>query len=387
MRHHDILLAVGRVPAGARLRRSRAGTAELTPWRWSRIVVLVGAALGLTWLPTRDPPPEDLPMQRARDRPGATIWRLAFSPGGRALATVDDHGRVALWRAEPRWSIDRTIDARGAAVAFAPGSGLLAVGGTGPDVILCDPGRRGRERPLGLPVRAVTDLEFSPDERTLAVSSSRRGEVLLWDVEAGRPGMALPGPCDGVSMLAFAPDGRSLATAELPDSTIRIWDLDTKRPRYRLAVPNVVGLEYSPDGHTLATLSGRETMVRLWDARTGGRLGSIADRSVPLLSAAFSPDGRLLATAAGDATIGLWDLASGREVRRLDGRTHLLGAIAFAPDGRTLAAAGYDDAIRLWDLDGLIPLEAGLGPSRASRPRGAAPKESPRSAPLPASRW
>jgi WD40 repeat protein len=112
----------------------------------------------------------------------------------------------------------------------------------------------------------------------------------------------------------------------------------------------VHSLAFSPNGRLLASASIDST-AGLWDAATGALLHTVDCVSEcfvddPGRNVTFSPDSRQLATTFDDGTIGLWDAATGELLWILEGLSH---AVAFSPDGRQLASLEYT-CFRLWDV-------------------------------------
>jgi len=111
----------------------------------------------------------------------------------------------------------------------------------------------------------------------------------------------------------------------------------------------VLSVAFSPDGKVLASGSYDKT-IELWEVATGRKITSLTGHSNYVLSVAFSPDGKVLASGSSDKTIKLWEVATGREINTLSGHSNTVSSVAFSPDGQVLASGSYDKTIKLWEV-------------------------------------
>ncbi|MGW3204100.1 nSTAND1 domain-containing NTPase [Streptomyces sp. NPDC001135] len=327
--------------------------------------------------------------------PAARVGTLAYSPDSRLLGVGDAHG--GLWVRDLRGGTMRTVRPRGlgpvTSMAFSPDGRLLAAGDLGGLVGLSDTvtgAPRSRLAGHHGPVRAVA---FSPDGR-VAATGSDDDTARLWDVATGKNRAVLTGHSDSVSSVSFSPDGSTLASGGR-DRTVRLWDASGGRAEVAgVETETVSAMVFTADGRTVE-VGDVGGAVRAWDAdgeRAGGArtvgpgavtsLGLRADRHVmsvltsadgsavrvwdltdrtlrrtvrcrpradTCVTAAVSPDGRLLATGGTGTTVGLWDVDTGRRRAVLSGHTDVVVALAFGSDGHTLVSAGADGTLRLWN--------------------------------------
>jgi WD40 repeat protein len=112
---------------------------------------------------------------------------------------------------------------------------------------------------------------------------------------------------------------------------------------------DVYSVAFSPDGKTLASGAGDGT-IKMWSMADGRELRTLSSNSEQVYSVAFSPDGKALASGLGDHTIRLWDVNTGKEIRTLSGHDFEVRSVAFSPDGNVLAS-GAGTNIKLWKVN------------------------------------
>jgi WD40 repeat protein len=206
-------------------------------------------------------------------------------------------------------------------------------------------------------------LLLSPDEKIIALAGGA-GPIRLWSAADGRALASFPNST-GIRSAVFDPQSRRFAVGD-ERGEVRLWDLTgpqsdwTARAPLVLApasgivpqrkfTPVVAALDFNPSGDRLVTLSTDRTS-RMWNTTTGQLLLTWSVHARPdedkheetSLRAAFSPDGRYIATDT-RAILEIWDAATGKRVSPpVRTATMASAQLEFSADGRRLVTSpGY----------------------------------------------
>lgn len=116
----------------------------------------------------------------------------------------------------------------------------------------------------------------------------------------------------------------------------------------------VLTVAWHPNGKWLAS-GGKDNSIRIWDTESGQTLTTLTGHQRRVRAVAWSPDGRRLASASYDNTIGIWEQkgegngAAAWEGTALTNEGEDVYTVAWNPNGEWLASAGRDGKLRLWD--------------------------------------
>ena len=263
-------------------------------------------------------------------RDGKCIYRVAFGPTGRYVATVAR--QPASPGKEEGSSEARVWDAT-----------------TGGAVIPS----------LELGANLVRTVALSPSGKTLlTVSESLKDEdeikgfVRIWEIPSGKPVCRTLEHRKPVREAVLSPNEKLVAT--VGGDTLCFWDLDSSSWKYPPVKDNgeFVSAAFRADGSKVLTLSDSNgVVVQMWDCHNGRRLARIVQHGGRPSSMSLCADNQRWATGSEDGVVSLWSQASPKaEMARLENDGNIRIA-TFSPDGHRVLMAGEGKTARIWTFD------------------------------------
>ncbi len=191
-----------------------------------------------------------------------------------------------------------------------------------------------------------------------------QSEQMLADV-VFHPGTRHIYDTDGVlpSGVALSPDGTRAALAfgsqiNILDVTVEAVETDGDPSNLILRLPldgtqghteNITALAYSPAGRLIASADNVGTII-LWDVSTNTPIYTLQTHTEAVNSVKFNANGTLLVSGGEDQQVILWDVTSGTPTNILTNFGAAVRDVAIHPNDTIIAAVGEDTGVRIWNL-------------------------------------
>lgn len=204
---------------------------------------------------------------------------------------------------------------------------------------------------------------WSPSGKLIAGAAN---DACIWNAETGQ----IVTTCKSrgrVVQVVWNADGTKLASADLY-GVISVWNVKSgeKLKSWQAHDRYIASLDWQ--GSSLASASWDHS-IKIWNAETGKLQKQLNGHTGPVSIAAWSPDGRRLASGSGqwfffpqpgqptmwledsDRDVKIWDVDAGIEVLSLEGHESYVTDVAWSPDGKQLASVGRDMSVRIWQTE------------------------------------
>ncbi len=333
---------------------------------------------------------------------GAEIQRIALPRPARSLAISPDGQRIAIGSGDTvtgetitehsasghRIAVHKAHAAAVHQLAYTQDGRNLVAGSTDGTISVwsLDSGELRHRRGVAVGRSRTTEHNLYFDlvpGTTWLVCGGMGPAIHVWDWDTGRDIRTWNSPQTTIGGLRVSPDGRFCASFSGHEGTRGLWvhDIRTGAVGARIAPEEGMGgpFAWSPDGSHIARVDGTTFDLVLHRASDGERIATLAQHQTILNDIAFAPDGRRIATAAGDRLarryghhsttfeVTVSDTGARTSGPALIDHAHPVSALAYTPDGSrlisftqlpTLVYRTEPLPVRLWDAASLLPAGA-----------------------------
>ncbi|MDF5706128.1 MAG: CHAT domain-containing protein [Nostoc sp. S4] len=212
----------------------------------------------------------------------------------------------------------------------------------------------------------MEDIKLSPDGKTFISFDKYSGEIKLWSID-GEEIQIFKGheenlnywplrgdPLPLITDVNFSPDSKTIVSSGL-DGKILLWSKDSAEPQIvKNNLPSVQSVEFSLDGNTLTSINS-DGMTQIWSVN-GKKLQSLElegeeGNSLSFDSIKFSYDGNNIIAGGYDSPLTLWN-KNGKLLRKFDNDYGSTSEVKFSLNGNIISGGG--GGIRIWSKDGKL---------------------------------
>ena len=292
-----------------------------------------------------------------------TVRSVAWSPDGKTIASGANDRLLMTWNMDGVVQGQQNLPASVRAVTWSPDGQWLAAGSA--NRVALFNAARGLEQQQSVDAhnKTVTTLAWSPQQPLRLLSGSLDMQAIVWNIPGFTQQTDFMRHTAAILSASWSSDGQTVATSS-EGGVVRVWNASSGQEvhgYYLDAQSPMRALAFAPTSNTLA-VGGDDGLVRLWSGLTcqqqqqGGFGNQCMDTPQRLTAhngavraVAWSLDGRLLATGGDDGTLAIWYPTQSQTPLV---RVHLdepVLSLAWSPGGKQVATASGNN-VTLWGL-------------------------------------
>ncbi len=201
----------------------------------------------------------------------------------------------------------------------------------------------------------IANVTFSPDLKYIAVTEADQWEVILYNLSDGAEVRRLTGFETAAPVFDAGFSASQQWLIWHARATAQLQEVETGKLSPAFSHEDFLSaFTVSPDGSVLATAAGKTVngtfvpAVTLWDVVDGVEMHTLVLPS-NATALSFSPDAKLLAVGEGN-DLQLWRVADGVLLGTFSEHQQPIALVKFSPDGKSIATAGFDNQLCLWQV-------------------------------------